>query len=171
MCRASRIAGNPQPAVVGKQLFLLTRHDMHIVFVLQGNPFCLQSDYLQLVQTSLHTLQYFDGNKVSWPTTSAAAQPTDAAIDSSAISKAETGPSHRHPKLQLVVSQLSVPNTVPGRLPSPDAANEPSPPLYYYYLQLCTADGTVAGGPGCRACHSQQESSQKGACSRQRVQG
>ena len=117
------------------------------MFVLQGNPFCLQSDYLQLVQTSLHTLQYFDGNKVSWPTTTAAAQPTDAAlgnaaaIDNATASKAETDPSHGHPQLQLVLSQLSVPNTVPGRLPTPDAASEPSPPLYYYYLQLCTADG------------------------------
>ena len=113
--------------------------------MLQGNPFCLQSHYLQLVQASLHTLQYFDGNKVSWPISPAAAQPTDAAIDSSAASKAETGPSHGRPQLQLVLSQLSVPNTVPGRLPTPDAANEPSPPLYFYYLQLCTADG----GPLC----------------------
>ena len=40
------------------------------------------------------------------------------------------------------MSQLVVQNTVSGRLPAPDAAIEPVPPLYYYYLQLRTADGS-----------------------------
>ena len=40
------------------------------------------------------------------------------------------------------MSQLVVHNTVLGRLPAPDAAIEPVPPLYYYYLQLRTADGS-----------------------------
>ena len=90
---------------------------------------------------SLHALQYFDGNKVSWPTCLPTAQSSRAAIDSTAAGRAEAISAPGHPKLQLVLSQLSVPNTVPGRLPSPDAANEPCPPLYFYYLQLCTADG------------------------------
>lgn len=46
-------------------------------------------------------------------------------------------------QLQICFSQLSVQNTVPGRLPAPDAANEPVPPLYHYYLQLRTADGSL----------------------------
>lgn len=108
--------------------------------VLQGNPFCLQPAYLTAIQQALPCLQRFDGKTVCWSNQTAAMQSTDTPASFAADS---TDPTSAGLQLQICFSQLSVQNTVPGRLPAPDAASEPVPPLYYYYLQLRKADGSL----------------------------
>lgn len=112
----------------------------------QGNPFCLQPFYLSAVQQALPLLQHFDGTKASpSPTASAsAANATSNTSSSAAVDKlpADTNSVQQH--LHICFNQLSVQNTIPGRLPAPDAAaSEPSPPVHWYYLQLHTAQGGV----------------------------
>ena len=109
----------------------------------QGNPFCLQSAYPAAVQQALPCLQRFDGKTVCWSKPTAAMQSTDTLAKISSLAADSTDPTSAGLQLQICFSQLSVQNTVPGRLPAPDAANEPVPPLYFYYLQLRTADGSL----------------------------
>jgi len=105
---------------------------------LQGNPFCLQPAYLTAVQLALPCLQRFDGKTICWSKPAAAMQSANSPANTSSFAADSAGL-----QLQICFSQLSVQNTVPGRLPAPDVANEPVPPLYYYYLQLRTADGSL----------------------------
>ncbi|DBA97538.1 TPA: hypothetical protein ACH3X1_015235 [Trebouxia sp. C0004] len=70
-------------------------------------------------------------------------QSTSSPANTSSFAADSTDPTSAGLQLQICFSQLSVQNTVPGRLPAPDAANEPVPPLYYYYLQLRTMDGSM----------------------------
>ena len=110
---------------------------------LQGNPFCLQPAYLAAVQQALPCLQRFDGRTVCWSEMAAAMQCTNSPANTSSLAADSTDPTSVGLQLQICFSQLSVQDTVPGRLPAPDAANEPAPPLYYYYLQLRLADGSL----------------------------
>lgn len=110
---------------------------------MQGNPFCLQPSYLSAVQHALPRLDHLDGAKApSTPPASASADgattntSSSAAIDATAPA---AGSVQQH--LHICFSQLSVQNTTPGCLPAPDAASEPAPPVYWYYLQLHTAQG------------------------------
>ena len=58
-----------------------------------------------------------------------------------------TTPASSQP-LHTCFSQLSVQNTLPGRLSATSPASEPAPPAYYYYLQLRTAEsGTICSCP------------------------
>jgi len=109
----------------------------------QGNPFCLQSAYPAAVQQALPCLQRFDGKTVCWSNQTAAMRSTDTPAKTSSLAADSTDPTSAGLQLQICFSQLSVQNTVPGRLPAPDAANEPVPPLYFYHFQLRTADGSL----------------------------
>ncbi len=70
-------------------------------------------------------------------------QSTNSPANTGSLAADSTDPTSAGLQLHICFSQLSVQNTVPGRLPAPDAASEPVPPLYYYYLQLHTADGSL----------------------------
>ncbi|KAL0054690.1 hypothetical protein WJX82_001056 [Trebouxia sp. C0006] len=118
---------------------LVKLRDLH----LKGNPFCLQPAYLAVVQQALPCLQRFDGKTVCWSKPTAAMQSTDTLAKISSLAADSTDPTSAGLQLQICFSQLSVQNTAPGRLAAPDAANEPIPPLYYYYLQLRTVDGSL----------------------------
>ncbi len=110
---------------------------------LQGNPFCLQPAYLAAVQQALPCLQRFDGKAICWSKPAAAMQSTHSPANTSSVAAHSTDPTSAGLQLQICFSQLSVQSTVAGRLPTPDAANEPVPPLYYYHLQLRTMDGSL----------------------------
>jgi len=116
---------------------------LEVYAAVQGNPFCLQPAYLAAVQQALPCLQRFDGKTVCWSKHTAAMQSTDTPAKTSSLAADSTDATSAGLQLQVCFSQLSVQNTVPGRLPALDAANEPVPPLYYYYLQLRTADGSL----------------------------
>ena len=115
------------------------------MYVLQGNPFCLQPNYHHKVQTALPCLKYFDGNQVSWPSADNTLQPcstsginADSLADEAKVSVPPSAELH----LQIAFRQLSVQKAVSGRLPTPETASEPCPPLYHYYVQLRTVDGS-----------------------------
>lgn len=111
---------------------------------LQGNPFCLQPGYFKRVCQSLPLLLYFDGKRVSWTAATPAMELSDAAhTNSHADVASPTASVQMQPQLQVSFSQLSVANTVPGRLPGADSASEPCPPMYFYYMQLRAADGSA----------------------------
>ncbi|DBA88156.1 TPA: Leucine-rich repeat-containing protein 43 [Trebouxia sp. C0005] len=118
---------------------LVKLRDLH----LKGNPFCLQPAYLAAVQQALPCLQRFDGKTTCWSKSAASMQSIDTPAKTSSFAADSTDATSVGLQLQICFSQLSVQNTVPGRLPAPDAANEPVPPLYHYYLQLRTADGSL----------------------------
>lgn len=104
---------------------------------MQGNPLCLQPSYLSAVQQALPLLQHFDGTKAS-PGPTASASAGDNTSSSAAAADTDSVQQHLH----ICFNQLSVQNTIPGRLPAPDAAaSEPAPPVYWYYLQLHTSQG------------------------------
>ena len=97
------------------------------------------------MQQALPLLQHFDGNK-AWPSPPAPAATSTTSSDSLAADA--TTPASSQPHLRICFTQLSVQNTVPGRLPATSPASEPAPPAYYCYLQLRTAEGgTICSFP------------------------
>ena len=109
---------------------------------MQGNPFCLQPSYLSAVQQALPLLQHFDSTK-AWPNPSVSTSADIAARNRSSPAAGDVAllPSSTQQYLHICFSQLSVQNTVPGRLPASQTAPEPMPPAYLYYLQLRTGEG------------------------------
>ena len=94
------------------------------------------------MQQALPLLQHLDGSKASpSPTASASADSATSNTSSSAAGDAILSEDSPHQRLHVCFTQLSIQNTTPGRLPAPDAASEPTPPAYLYYLQLHTAQG------------------------------
>lgn len=95
------------------------------------------------MQHALPRLDHLDGAKTpSIPPGSASADGPTTNTSSSAAIEAMTpaaGSAQQH--LHVCFSQLSVQNTTPGCLPTTDAASEPAPPVYWYYLQLHTVQG------------------------------
>lgn len=110
---------------------------------MQGNPFCLQPCYLSAVQHALPRLYHLDGAEAPLcpPASASADSVTTNTGSSAAVDATMPAADSEQQHLHVCFSQLSVQNTTPGCLPAPDAASEPAPPVYWYYLQLHTAQG------------------------------